>query len=144
MHDTRVMLTKRQAREFYHLAPALLDIVSELIDSWPTQALIVTSIYRTPQEEELIRARTGYKPSGVHAAGPPFRAIDFSVRGVEPESEVERVAAHINSIWIYDPSRPRMDCVVTKLHGTGPHVHVQVHPSTAKRSSAPDVEKKEA
>ncbi len=76
----------------------------------------ITSIYRT----------TG---TGVHTTL-PVRGLDLSCR---LESLGKLIAAEVNSNWAYDPDRPEMECCIFHDVGQGPHLHLQVHPSTTRR-----------
>ena len=76
--------------------------------------LVVTSIYRMG--------------SGVHGA---WRGIDFRIFEKSGEEGTYRIAEIMNSIYQYDYKRPHMQVAVTELyHGTGPHLHLQIHPNT--------------
>jgi hypothetical protein len=125
-------LTPRHLREFCHCKPELKQIFHLLAALWPDDFnLYITCIHRRP--DETIKGE-----SGVHNAGPPFRAIDVRIRNLSPHANVsqekaEALAERLNNLWVYDPKRPHLDVAVAKLHGTGPHIHLQVHPRTAKR-----------
>ena len=83
----------------------------------------VTSILRTVKEDAELGG------TGVHCLG---RAIDIRTRGIAQEW-VDSVTARVNGIWTYDPERPDKPVAYVKQHGTGPHLHLQVHPQTTKR-----------
>lgn len=87
---------------------------------------VLTSIFRTHEEDRALDA------SGVH---PAWRAVDVRTRDVPPE-QATSIGEWINANWQYDPARPKMQCCVYKPHGTGPHLHVQVHANT-RRAVAP-------
>lgn len=108
----------------------LQEILSFLALIWPDADLDVTCIHRTPEEE----AAAGGK-SGIHVAGPPFRAIDVRVKNLpgDPQQAAEDLGAKVNARYVYDPARPGMLCAFTAPHGTGPHIHLQVHPATTRR-----------
>ena len=84
----------------------------------------VTCIYRTPQEDRELEG------TGVHVA---WRAVDVRTNDV-PAADVQAVTDWINARWIYDPSRPNLPVAYSKPHGTGPHLHIQVHQATMLRS----------
>ena len=84
-----------------------------------------TCIYRTRDEDMALGG------SGVHSA---WRAADVRTKD-RPPSDVVNLAAHVNGLWAYDLSRPRLLACYTAEHGTGPHAHFQVHPATTPRLS---------
>lgn len=66
---------------------------------------------------------------GVHGQL-PLRGIDLRCRSAKFGEVVED---HINSKWSYDQKRPEFKCA--KYHtvkGNAPHMHIQVHPNTAR------------
>jgi len=126
-------LDSRRAQEWVRVDARLISIVTRiLLPNWPMSHAIVTSIYRSPAEEEDIYEKTGYKPSGIHSVGPPFRAVDIHVLSWDDEG-VMKVVQRINREWQYDVKRPRMRVALYVPHGTAPHVHLQVHPRTMRR-----------
>lgn len=80
------------------------------------------------------KTKANYK-RGVHTVGPPYRAMDISVYtlGSDWPQEVQRLADIINEMFVYDPARPNKVVCYVKPHGTGPHIHLQVHPNTRRR-----------
>jgi hypothetical protein len=106
-----------------HLWAILLDFLEH---DWPNVALParVICIHRTLEEERLAGG-----VSGVHCAGPPYRAVDIGAREF---SELDRVGAAnaLNRRWSYDFSRPALEVCEAKPHGTGPHWHLQSHGNT--------------
>ncbi|MBI4916886.1 MAG: hypothetical protein HY825_13645 [Acidobacteria bacterium] len=88
---------------------------------WP---VVLTCLLRTPDED---RALGG---SGLHPAG---RAADIRTRDVDP-AKVAAVVDRLNARWDYHPGDKKgLQVAVSKPHGTGPHLHLQVHPWTALR-----------
>jgi hypothetical protein len=83
----------------------------------------LTSIYRTPEEDRELGG------TGIH---PAWRADDVGAAGV-PQEHVDAVTDWINARWEYDPDRPNLPVAYSKPHGTGAHIHVQVHAHTRKR-----------
>lgn len=79
----------------------------------------VTSLYRTGNK-------------GVHGTL-PLRAIDLRFRG--PESLGQAFADLVNLHWRYDETRPAMRCAIYHDAGSGPHLHLQVHPRTKYESN---------
>lgn len=131
---TTVSLSARQLREFYHLDPRLARVVFLYLELLGTEArgteAQVTSIYRTPEEE----AALGVETSGIHTVGPPYRAVDLSTPAWE-DPEILRVVTQVNQHWLYDPRRPELQVAVYQPHGTGAHVHLQVHPFTVEKET---------
>jgi hypothetical protein len=127
---TRICFTPRTLGEFTACVPRLQEILAFLALIWPDADLEVTCIHRTPEEE----AAAGGK-SGIHVAGPPYRAIDVRVRNIsgDPQGAADALGAKVNERYAYDPARPEMECAFTAPHGTGPHIHLQVHPATTRR-----------
>jgi len=125
--STRICLTQGQLQNLKDLHPTLVKILDDLIDAWPGKNMIITSIYRTREEDKALGG------SGVHATI-PHRAIDIRVRNLSGDFQAkgEEVANVINAFWVYDPERPTKNVAIAKVHGSGPHVHVQVHPRTQR------------
>lgn len=88
--------------------------------------IIVTSMWRTRAENKAAGATTL-----IHCAK-PIRAADIRIRDVAPEI-VEMVGNALCARWEYDRKQPRLNVAFWKLHGTGPHMHLQVHPNTRRR-----------
>jgi hypothetical protein len=128
MSATRVSFTPRQLSEFTDLTHTLQMILLDVAAVWPGGPMEVTSIYRTAEEEMAANGKTG-----IHCAGPPYRAIDFRITGIG-QVATDEVSAKINAKWQYDPARPQMVVAYSAPHGSGPHLHLQCHPSTTTRS----------
>ena len=129
MKGTRVNMTTRQAKEFTRLNPMLREIFLDLMEMWPTKTLTITCIGRTKEEDKALGA------SGVHSTGEPWRAIDVRIRTLpDYQNAADEMADVLNSTWEYDPVRPGKSVAVSKLHGTGPHIHLQCHPRTKPKS----------
>jgi len=99
----------------------------EFIDS--NLRTILTETEKQTGLEFTITSLYRINDSGVHGAL-PLRGTDLRMRD---QAIGERVEAHINSKWAYDPSRPQHKCAL--LHGVGSnlHIHVQTHPNTVRR-----------
>ena len=127
MKDTRISLTLSQMQHLSSLDTKLRQVVEDLMDVWPAKNMVITSIYRTPEEDAALGA------SGIHSCD-PHRAIDIRITNLSGGQEkADEVAGVINSIWQYDPNRTNLKVAVSKLHGSGPHLHVQVHPNTIRK-----------
>ena len=125
-------MSPRHLREFGRCTPELQEIFHQLAMIWHDDFNIYTTcIFRSPAESIP-------GESGVHNAGPPYRAIDVRIRNLcrDPElaqAHADCLAEILNNTWAYDPTRPQLRVAIAKLHGTGPHIHLQVHPRTARR-----------
>lgn len=86
----------------------------------------VTSCLRTAAEDAALGG------SGIHVTG---RAVDVSARSI-PERLVKAVTDWVNARWQYDPQRPQKTVCYSAPHGTGPHLHFQVHERTRARKVA--------
>ena len=143
-------------REFISCDRRLQEILIDLMGLFnDTVVEEITSIYRTPEEEDAIEAKIGKKTSRIHTVGPPYRAIDVTIAkmGKRPpaaglktfgkppaptaresaQEAAEKAASKLNAIWCYNPGYPGMRVAVPDVHGTGPHIHLQVHENTVRR-----------
>jgi len=92
--------------------------------------VIVTSVHRSKEQNDLAGAK-----SLIHVVGPPYRAMDISLRGLTGGQEkAEAICELLNDLWVYDYTRPTKPVAYAKPHGTGPHIHLQVHPNTRQRA----------
>lgn len=66
---------------------------------------------------------------GVHGTI-PVRGIDLRIFNV---GIAQLIANAINRRWIYDSERPGKKVAIVHDVGSGWHLHLQVHPNTAKR-----------
>lgn len=120
----------RLLREFNDIDSKLYEVFITLAERfWPDsrQAVRVTCIFRSAAEE----AAAGGK-SGIHALSSPYRAIDIGAKEFT-QAEIDAAAAAVNAVWVYDPARPDKLVCFAAPHGTGPHFHLQVHPSTRRK-----------
>lgn len=108
------------------LHPLLRVVFGEMADytvlRWQWMPF-VTCIYRTKAEDDELEG------TGVHSA---WRALDVRTKDVDRDA-VEDAVEHLNAEWVYDPRRLRLSVAYAKPHGSGPHLHLQVHPSTRRR-----------
>lgn len=115
-----------EREEWAQVHPVLKEIVQWAHDNlWPMgRPFVITSIWRTVAENTAAGAKTL-----IHTVGPPYRAVDV---GDRPLTAVELIVAlaTVNKRWIYDPTRPNIPVAYGQPHGTGPHIHFQVHQST--------------
>lgn len=133
MAGSVVFASLRQEQEWH--SSQLWAYLKEIIDEIAEYALVtwgwllcVTSIYRTDQENRDAGAKTS-----IHCY---WRAVDIRTRNVDPEW-VTDVTKWANGRWIYDPNRPHLPLVYSAVHGTGPHMHVQICTNTRLRSTMP-------
>jgi hypothetical protein len=135
---TNIILSPKLLREFGDLDPNLEAIFWQLVNLWISDSMTLTSIFRTPEHDRRIKGkkRSNYI-RGVHTVGPPYRAMDISVYSLGPQwpTEIERIAEVINDMWAYDPMRPNKVVCYVKPHGTGPHIHLQVHLNTVRKAA---------
>lgn len=126
---TNLIVNGRQARELLRLNRKLQRILGEILDIWPVDDCVITCIWRSEEENEAAGA-----VSKIHVVGPPYRAIDLRITnlGVDYQVPAEEIADTINAIWTYDPTRLTKQVLYAKPHGTGPHIHCQVHPKTVR------------
>jgi len=139
MTSNTVILGARQAIEWRNLDVRLGLVIDDVLKAWPSVRLVIGDIFRTEEEECAIERQTGKKPSGIHKTI-PHRSIDVQSHNLadgvgERWAICQEVAEGINTLWIYDPSRPSMVVAYAGRHGTGPHLHLQTHPRTRKRSA---------
>ena len=83
----------------------------------------LTSIYRTRAEDAALNA------SGIHVY---WRAVDVRIKG-RPQSQIDAVANYINNRYVYNPASSARKVCFKEAHGTGPHAHFQVHPTTKRK-----------
>ena len=94
---------------------------------------VLTCVLRTAAENDVLYGGHGDHVTGVHVVG---RGVDIRTFDVD-QAVVRTVAAYVNSEWIYDPERPVMRCAIIEGEGpgsSGPHMHLQSHPSTVPRT----------
>ena len=85
----------------------------------------VTCIFRTPLEDKALGG------TGIHSS---WRAVDIrTAAGGISDATVDDVVQWANSHYCYNPKVPRIPVAYAKPHGSGPHLHIQVHPSTVER-----------
>lgn len=108
----------RHAGEWNRLVPIarhVAYVASFLSKTFFSELLSTTSIYRKKTAD-----------SGIHEH---FRAIDFSP--LKNMADTYRLIEMINALFIYDPDRPNLKVAMENpFHGTGCHIHLQVHEKT--------------
>ena len=122
-----IHLNVRHLWAFCDLHPILREIVGVGMDLIPSKTQRITSIDRTFTEDKAL------KGSGVHADGPPWRAVDIAWDNMT-QSQIDNVCSHINSLYQYDLMRPTKVVAYGAPHGTGLHIHFQVHSNTRRIS----------
>lgn len=130
----RVDIEAGDLYSFFDIHPTLLKVMADVIDSWPVYKLTVTDFNRTWEEDSKLGA------SGIHACGPPWRALDLRIRDIPGEflEIAEMVASEVNEGWVYDPLRRGYK--VCLVEADPPHMHVQVHPNTIRKENDEDGE----
>jgi hypothetical protein len=131
MSATRVCFPIRSLREFLLCAPMLQAILLHVAEQWPPADMLIGNIYRTEAEELAAGGK-----SGIHRGPPPYRAIDVRVTNLpgDPQQAADAIGALVNARYVYDQARPEKLVAFTQAHGSGPHVHLQVHSSTALKA----------
>lgn len=124
---TYLCLDRRCVKEWRALKPILKEIVEYLQEEWPKPYMVVTSIRRTEKENDAAGAKTL-----IHVV--IGRAIDIRVfnLGAGYQSKAIAFAKRVNRRWCYDPRRTNLSCAFARSHGSGPHIHLQVHPRTSR------------
>ena len=135
-NPTPRFLSARQAREYNdpRLSPFLRVVLGSALraaSAWSWTPLVI-SIYRTEAEEQEIERQTGKPTSRIHSA---WRACDLRTIDASDEA-IEAVTRGINGLYEYDSARPGKLVAFGEPHGTGPHLHLQVHPDSRVRLSA--------
>lgn len=122
----------RVAEELRSLHPILEEVFLDALRfaerlGWKP---VVTCVFRTLAEDRAM------KGSGVHCQK-PHRALDLRTVDVDPR-KVSDLEAYLDSRWIYDPTRPKLPLCYgsepDERHGSGPHMHLQVHANTRRRA----------
>lgn len=121
------VIRAEQTDELKHVCSRLADVFEDAVVfaaklGWTLQ---ITSIYRTPREDELLGG------SRVHCQA-PHRAIDVRTRDIDPKF-VADLDRHLDESWVYDPGRPKLTVSYGAKHGSGPHLHLQVCNETRRR-----------
>lgn len=135
MNDTRIVLSQRQAFELTQADHRLVDLLLDCAKAWPEPTMEVSCIGRTEDEEVAALAKTR-----VHSDGPPWRACDVRVRTLGPtdeytledQAQADMVCSRLNAAWSYDSARPHLQVAFGLMHGSGPHLHLQIHAASGK------------
>jgi len=112
--------------------PTLVSLVKTLAQVWPSNTpMRFTDLNRSRREDQKLKA------SGIHSAGPPWRALDIGGHEFD-QAHLDAMAEYVNTHWKYDKNRPHLKCAISKPHGTGPHIHLQVHKRTERNVNDPE------
>lgn len=118
----------KHAEEFQRLHPMCKEVcavLSFIAFQTTNEKLTTTSIYRKKTCD-----------SGIHE---DYRAVDFRLMSHIQDSY--RMIEVINSIYTYDPIRPELKVAAPNpFHGTGGHIHIQVHDNTTYMTRMKKVE----
>jgi hypothetical protein len=123
--------TERLFAEIPNMDHNLQDVLKDVFVAWPCHSITLTCIHRTREEDIAVNG------NGVHNTF-PHRAVDVGIRNlganrVEFWRRARSVATAINRKWSYDFHRPNLKVAVCIPHGTGPHLHLQVHRFTRRK-----------
>ena len=103
-------------------APLLIKIIVYMANRW---GLVMTESYR---EKRHMNDLHGCQP---------VRAVDLRSWCYGSESAARLIADEINSMWSYDPTRPRLKvALLHKVSGGAYHFHIQVSDKTIRRGYA--------
>lgn len=128
-----LVINGRNMYAFLESNSKLQQVLKDLLNIWPSTYMYITSLDRTKEEDERLNA------SGVHSDGPPWRAVDIRISNLATSSYEDQLTATslcdiLNNKWEYDFDRPgRYNVAYCKPHGSGPHIHIQVHNNTRRR-----------
>ncbi len=135
MIDTVLILPRRQALEYHRCDRRLVELLDDGLRVWPKPRMYAGDIWRSVQENAEAGAATQ-----MHVVEPESGLRSFDARSHnlaktinERWAACQLVARAVNRLWIYDPRRPAMVVAYAGKHGTGPHVHFQVHQRTRRR-----------
>lgn len=108
--------------ELGKLKRPLIEILKDVMSLWPVDTIEISSAFRE-------------NDTGVHGV---WRGLDIrTIILPKGHEQVYPIAEQINNKWIYDPSRPHKVVAYAALHGTGYHLHLQVHDRTIQRNNIP-------
>lgn len=118
----------RQEKEFHSpsLVAPLREIALDLEEH--VAELLVTSVWRSVAENKAAGATTLIHPY--------WRGVDVVPADVTHRAQavMDDMGAYVNSRWKYGCFwKPWLQVAVTRLHGTGPHVHLQCWPGGTQR-----------
>ena len=110
----KAVLTALLLKQYDH---NLISIIEDLIDILGERDVVITEGWRTG--------------GGVHSTL-PCRGMDIR-SWIYADAELEEIKMKINELWIYDPERPNMACMMVHNVGKGIHAHIQSHPRTIRK-----------
>jgi hypothetical protein len=126
---SRLLIDAAKLQELWDLAGPTRELLRDVLAISGGLDFRVSSIYRTFAEDSKLSG------SGVHADGPPYRAVDLVVEGWG-WTQYADLAARVNARWTYDPARPTKQVALGSQHGTAPHLHLQVMIGSTRRAFA--------
>ena len=110
-----------------NLHPAMVKVLSFVINLWPEAYIRITSMNRSRAENKAAGAK-----SLIHVIGPPWRSVDIGGALLKQE-EIDHIADLVNEAFSYDPKRPgKYKVAYGAKHGSGKHLHLQVHDNTRR------------
>lgn len=110
----KAVLTALLLRQYDH---GLVGIIEDLVGILGERDVVITEGWRAG--------------GGVHSTL-PCRGIDIR-SWIYTDAELEEIKTKINEMWVYDPERPHMVCMMVHNVGKGIHAHIQSHPRTVRR-----------
>ena len=111
--DTEVLRGLMERR----FSPLLIDIIIYISKMY---GVFITESYREKKHMDDLHGTQ------------PVRAVDLRYWCYPGQLPTE-ITDRINSIWIYDPGRPKMNVALLHDAGNGMHFHIQVGPNTRRR-----------
>lgn len=115
--------SEKSKERFFNLHPLVIMVVSEISNFCKSEnhTITLTETVTTKEEDQSVDRK-----SSTHRTS---RAVDIRVNDM-PEGLAQKITNHFNfkfrHIAAVNPSGVS-ELIVFKPHGTGPHLHVQIH-----------------
>jgi hypothetical protein len=114
------------------LKKIVTDAAGRALERWNWEFL-VTCIYRTPLENDVLYGGKGDHLSGVHTT---WRGVDVRTIMTDPAAILD-ITTTVNDEYQYDADRQGMRVALPEggkdFGSTGAHLHFQVSPATVSR-----------
>lgn len=104
---------------------AIVRYIDSLLSSEYDLSAIITSIYRTREEQQRAAIGIG-EPTNRRSVHEFWRGVDVRVHDW-PDSLADAVAAIVNGIFVYDDNRLEMKTAIVHGEGENRHLHLQVN-----------------
>ncbi len=115
------------------LKKIVTDAAGRALERWNWEFLL-TCVYRTPLENDVIYGGKGDHLSGVHTN---WRGVDVRTIMTDPAAILD-ITTTVNDFYSYDPAREGMRVALPEggkdFGSTGAHLHLQVSPATVGRA----------